>query len=376
MKVAIVTPQYPPNIKGGGEISVQLLSKRLNRSDRVDKISVFTFDRLESENIDGVQVVGLGRLNWMIKDAMNILAYRKLKYKLSDFDIIHSYNMSLHPVVGKISDSIDIPAVATLNSDHYLPESSIEMRNRPIIRAYKYLFFNTTGKVLIDWMSGIDTYFSLSSSMKKKYESTTLPNEKIVMVPNMADPEFDKLLDDIDPEVKNQTPTKKVLYVGTLRKTKGVEYLIRAGKHLPENFQIVIVGDGPQEKELHEIADELGLNIQFAGRVEYKEIPEYMRKSDVFVHPGVWPEPFGRTILEAMQAGLPVVTTDRGAPKEIVPFESLVCEAENSQDLAETIQSVVTSDYDIDFQQYVHSNYSPEKITRQIINHYETILNE
>ena len=71
---------------------------------------------------------------------------------------------------------------------------------------------------------------------------------------------------------------------------------------------MVIVGDGPDMKELMELTDKLKLNknIIFTGKVPWDEIPKYYQMADVFVTASTT-ETQGLTVIEAMAASKPVV---------------------------------------------------------------------
>jgi glycosyltransferase involved in cell wall biosynthesis len=71
------------------------------------------------------------------------------------------------------------------------------------------------------------------------------------------------------------------------------------------------------ETELHETVDRLGLRsaVRFLG--ERSDIATVMAALDVLLAPS-WEEPFGRTVAEAMAAGVPVIATDCGGPSELI----------------------------------------------------------
>jgi glycosyltransferase involved in cell wall biosynthesis len=71
------------------------------------------------------------------------------------------------------------------------------------------------------------------------------------------------------------------------------------------------------EEELHRLAAELGVtdSVEFTG--EREDVPEILTALDAVLVPS-WEEPFGRTIIEAMACGVPVIATDRGGPPEII----------------------------------------------------------
>ena len=77
-------------------------------------------------------------------------------------------------------------------------------------------------------------------------------------------------------------------------------------------------GEAAYERGLRERADAAGVTarIQFLG--ERRDVPALMRAADVHCQPNTGPEPFGLAFVEALSAGLPVVTTAIGGACEIV----------------------------------------------------------
>lgn len=69
--------------------------------------------------------------------------------------------------------------------------------------------------------------------------------------------------------------------------------------------------------DLHELVRELGLreHVSFLG--EREDVAQLMAALDVLLVPS-WQEPFGRSVIEAMAAGVPVVATDVGGPSEVI----------------------------------------------------------
>ena len=120
---------------------------------------------------------------------------------------------------------------------------------------------------------------------------------------------------------KNQEKTElKLIYVGRLIPEKGIhvslQELAKMQKEIP--FSFTIVGDGPFQKDLEDLALELGLReqVRFMGR--RMDVPALLAEADVFLHLPVWEEGFGITVIEAMAAGLVCVVNNRGSLPEIV----------------------------------------------------------
>jgi glycosyltransferase involved in cell wall biosynthesis len=103
---------------------------------------------------------------------------------------------------------------------------------------------------------------------------------------------------------------------------KGQHILLQALAELPE-IGCIIAGDalfGEQDyaARLRAMVAELGLGdrVHFLGH--RNDVPQLMQAVDVMVHPSIDPEPFGRTLVEAMLVGVPVVATDAGAAPDIL----------------------------------------------------------
>lgn len=114
---------------------------------------------------------------------------------------------------------------------------------------------------------------------------------------------------------------RKIIHVGRLVPWKKTDLLIRAVsalvKEIPD-ISLVIVGDGPQRKELVNLTKELGVekHVQFVGAV-YKplELGKYLMDADIYVLAGMG----GLSINEAMAFGKPVIcSVCDGTEKDLV----------------------------------------------------------
>lgn len=108
--------------------------------------------------------------------------------------------------------------------------------------------------------------------------------------------------------------------VGRLTEQKGFSFLIRAMKSVSLKFpcaKLFIFGRGEQEQELRSLVRKLGLekHVFFAGfRPDVERVMPFF---EIFVMPSLW-EGFGMVLLEAMNAGKPVVASSVSAIPEIV----------------------------------------------------------
>lgn len=122
-------------------------------------------------------------------------------------------------------------------------------------------------------------------------------------------------------------PGHKVLFLGRLEQRKGLDVLIRAMAKLHDlDARLIVAGRGPEEARCRALADHLGVDAMFLGRLGEEELPRAYRSADAYCAPGLGGESFGIVLLEAMAAGAPVVCSDlegyravAGEAAEIVP---------------------------------------------------------
>ena len=99
----------------------------------------------------------------------------------------------------------------------------------------------------------------------------------------------------------------RVLAVGRLVPEKNFGGLIEAFAELsPGEAELHVVGTGPLDGELRELAARLGVAARFSGYVAPDALPAVYAAADAFVLPSVY-EPFGVVVREAVAAGLPIV---------------------------------------------------------------------
>lgn len=113
-----------------------------------------------------------------------------------------------------------------------------------------------------------------------------------------------------------------ILFVGRLSREKGVVYLLQALKTLQasgKTFKALIVGSGPLETELQQYVtnNKLTKSVVMTGWVDNSELPVYYKTADVMVGPSLY-EAQGLVFLEALAAGLPVITTTAGGTKDFI----------------------------------------------------------
>lgn len=113
-------------------------------------------------------------------------------------------------------------------------------------------------------------------------------------------------------------------YVGRILAMKGLDTLVDAVARLPPTTRLTLVGSGPQRGELaaRVATAGLGARVCLEDSVPAEAIPARLRAFDALVLPSRttprWKEQFGRVLVEAMAAGVPVVGSSSGAIPEVV----------------------------------------------------------
>lgn len=115
---------------------------------------------------------------------------------------------------------------------------------------------------------------------------------------------------------------KKIVFAGRIDyRGKGIDYLIELAKTLPDDWSIDIVGSG-KKKEIRKLKKDilkfkLTNKLYYLGVLTENEMNDFFSKGSIFISTSRW-EGFGLVIVEAMQAGLPIVSFDHRGAKEIL----------------------------------------------------------
>lgn len=137
-----------------------------------------------------------------------------------------------------------------------------------------------------------------------------------------------------------------------LARWKGQHIALQALEALPDAKAVIagdaLFGESDYVAELRTMAQRPSL----AGRVLFlghrEDVPLLMRAVDVVVHPSVAAEPFGRTLVEAMLCGTPVIATNAGAAPDILDHgaSGLLVPPGDSAALANALRLTTTDAYE------------------------------
>ncbi|GBF33922.1 glycosyltransferase [Desulfocucumis palustris] len=406
LNLAIITCVSSLNrCRGGNEESIRLLIGELIKRNVTIALYSYPNNLVNMEGLNNIKKNNQVNLKPLELFAPPLTLLPRLLFELKkaekNIDMFHIYNVfpmaaaGLYKVLGGKKT-----VVATLNNyAGVCPTGGYLCNGREICSWYKRTkclargrgffskilapFYSLVYPALICLMKKIDGYIAISNSVKTIYSQHGYNSEIIQIIPNFMEDNIKPINCGIKLLEKHEYQSEKnfkILFVGGLSEHKGVDVLIRAFalfiKERP-NSELIIVGNGPQKTMLMELSSNLGItkNVIFPGGVKHKDIWSFYQASDIFVHPGVWPEPFGRTILEAMTYGLPCIVSDLGAPPDIVENAGLVFPAGNVKSLFKCLIELHDNE---DTRNEMASNiklilnkYKSEKVLKNILQFYE-----
>jgi len=139
---------------------------------------------------------------------------------------------------------------------------------------------------------------------------------------------------------------KIVLHVGAIQTRKNIERLVRAFEAVGPGWRLVLVGSagygapGIMESIAASLAHE---RIEVAGYVTRETLARWYATASVFAFPSL-DEGFGMPVLEAMAAGLPVLTSRGSALAEVAGDAALLVDPENTDEIASALVRLTTDD--------------------------------
>lgn len=369
-RVLMFVPQYPPPVVGGLEKQAHLLSRTL--ADDGWAVSVIS-GRIHPqqpplEEFDGVVV---RRVWWPQVKALRFLASSTaislaLWRMRKDVDVVHVHQHSwvglfvvvMSKLLGK-PVLTKLPNVAELGVPGLLTMTFGSLRKR-------ILFLS-------------DAIVSMSSVSHLELVDAGYPPHRILGVPNGI-------------ALSHQSTTNRkrdagepcrVVFVGRLSEEKNIEVLLEAWAVVGTRSRVAATlelwGDGPLASILKARSDALGLSrrVTFAGHVD--DVSRRLRDVDIFVLPSR-AEGNSNAVLEAMAAGLPVVSSRVGGTPMLVGEEGadFLCEPGDVASLISMLRRLIESPelrstLGAAMRRRVETHFEIERVARTYASAYEML---
>jgi glycosyltransferase involved in cell wall biosynthesis len=226
------------------------------------------------------------------------------------------------------------------------------------------------------WRNLVSAYICISSAQREILGPLGLPRSRVFVKMNMA---RDALIT-FPAERENKKDT--VVYLGRITAAKGLPMLMQAwamyaGPAGSEGLRLVIAGAGPLEDEVLAWARERN-DVDFLGPQSPKACELLLRSARAAVVPSAWEEPFGLVVIEAMEAGVPVIAPAHAAFPELVidGKEGVLFPPGEVTALARALHDVATSperfeQYGRNARKAYESRFHPDAIVCQLVSVYK-----
>ncbi|MFN7160930.1 MAG: glycosyltransferase family 4 protein [Candidatus Gracilibacteria bacterium] len=223
-------------------------------------------------------------------------------------------------------------------------------------------------------------------------------DDKFVVIPNgvtiekVLTPSLETLSDLEKKPFIFEDSKRYIGIIGRIDVWKGQDIFLKAAKILKEQYPqhehlefVVVGGITATDKERKQYAENLQTyakenelsNVTFLG---HQDIENILPRLHILIQASTAPEPFGRTVIEAFQAGIPVVAANIGALKSIVAYgqNGLSFEPGNPQDLAQKIALLLEDKHlyntvKVNAERDVRAKYSMQRVLDMFIEVLQTI---
>ena len=306
----------------------------------------------------------------------------------------HSFYLTLRRLVREIEGDfpVDLVHAHTAYPDGFAAAKLGKAMGRPTVVTLhggdvNLYFQRFSGRKQGMWaISHAAAVIAASSSLRRTVvDQHGADGEKVTVIPSGVDVGRFKPMppDEAENTLGLEKGIPRVLYVGAITRSKGLDDLLMAFKTLMAGTQVpvqlVLVGEGNYEQEARLLAQRLGLadHLLWAGKRANAEIPLWMNSSDVLVLPSL-SEGFGVVLVEAMACGKPVVATACGGPEDIVtPHTGILIPPADEKALARAMLDAL-SDGDrfspAVIRQHAVDNYAYDGIAARILDLYAEVL--
>jgi glycosyltransferase involved in cell wall biosynthesis len=373
MRIAVIGAKgLPPNQGGIEHYCAGLYPQIVSQGHSVDLFARPSYTRqpwFYQENYQGVRVI---TLPCMVKGGAEALTSAAIGATIAslkvNYDIVHFHALgpSLFSWIPRLAPSI--PVVVTCHGLDWQRNKWGKFASS-LIRAGEYAAVRYAHHILVV-SEALKTYFKTQYSRDAVY----IPNAPAGYAE--SDPSFTYV------RSLGLNPGKYMVFLGRLVPEKCPDLLIQAFKKLqPQGWKLVLVGGASDTISYASTLLRMkgdSEDIVFTGKLQGSELAEVMRGSGLFVLPSSL-EGMPLALLEAMQEGIPVITSDIPPLKSLIGQErGLLFEEGNLTSLMQALQWAtqypeVMTKMARNAQNYVKQHHTWEVITEAHLNLYELL---
>lgn len=334
MTVLMLNYEFPPLGGGAGNANYYILKELSRYPDlEIDLVTSsagkFRYEQF-SDNIK-VYFLDINKketgLHYQTNRDLIVYAWKAYRYarklkKKKRYDLCHAF---FGIPCGYLAMKLALPYIVSLRG------SDVPFYNRRFYWLDKFILRGLSKKV---WSKAKKVI--ANSEGLKELALVACPNQEVSVIFNGV------ALEEFCPENTNSRKASgavKLISVGRLIERKGYHYLIKALQNI-KNAELLLIGEGNLKEELEGLAINLGVRVNFLGKVNHECIPGHLRKADIFVLPSL-NEGMSNAIIEAMACGLPVIATDTGGSKELIRGNGFMVKKGDISDLKRAIERFI-----------------------------------
>ena len=307
MKIGIFSDTYIPQINGVST-SIEMLRKGLEKKGHKVYIVTVNPNSLKysyDKRVLRIPGVPIGIFDYRLTSVYPARAIKKIKSW--NLDVIHSQTeFAIGTFARILSKQFNIPLVHTYHTMyedyvHYITKGYFKKTSKKIVEHLTLFYCDLTATELIVPTKKARDLFKDKYQVKRDVHIIPTGIEIEKYSKNYSLEKINKLKKSLN--IENDIV---LLFVGRLGLEKSVDFLIENHKNI--NAKLLIIGDGPERKNLEKLVKKLKLNdkVIFTGKVPLKDIGMYYKLGNIFVTASTT-ETQGLTVIEALAASLPVV---------------------------------------------------------------------
>jgi glycosyltransferase involved in cell wall biosynthesis len=325
--ILIVCAGYPPDMKGGGEKSTQIIAQALSRAGHT--VTVLTCaatptDKLDTDKKTRVISVCSPNTFWSFNPPDS-------KVERIVWHLLESRNRKSEELVSRTLADVKPEIVLTSTLENFGASAWLACNKHRIpvihiLRSYYLLCYKSTmysqkGNCGTACMAcrlitkprrqtakngGVQGVIGISkfilNAHKQIFQATP---SRVIHNPTQIN------------QYKPSSDNKKIIfgYLGRIEKEKGTESVLRAFNSLQGQHELIVAGRGDPAYEQQLKSNYAHKSIKFLGWVDPATV---YRSIDYVIVPSTWKEPFGRIVIEAYSYGVPVIAAATGGITELV----------------------------------------------------------